>query len=144
MRVLKKKKEKEGTCSGANMVGCVTWILCEVMYPFTSSCMPGGARQCFQRESHLLITYWSEYTKIPTDFLDISVMYPFTSSCMPGVRFSLWTRRTLEPLAWHWSHWPGRLVNRGGVALQQRKQPSFSVSTQWAPTVNLTRHLVVT
>jgi len=24
------------------------------------------------------------------------------------------TRHTLEPLAWHWSHCPGRLVNRGG------------------------------
>ena len=23
---------------------------------------------------------------------------------------SLRTRHTLEPLAWHWSHWPGRLV----------------------------------
>ena len=22
------------------------------------------------------------------------------------------TRHTMEPLAWHWSHWPGRLVNR--------------------------------
>jgi len=25
---------------------------------------------------------------------------------------NLRTRHTLEPLAWHWSHWPGRLVNR--------------------------------
>ena len=24
------------------------------------------------------------------------------------------TRHTLEPLAWHWSQLPGRLVNRGG------------------------------
>ena len=31
----------------------------------------------------------------------------------PGLR----TRHTLEPLAWHWSHWPGRLVNRGGKCL---------------------------
>ena len=23
---------------------------------------------------------------------------------------SLRTRHTLEPLAWHWSHWPGKLV----------------------------------
>ena len=22
------------------------------------------------------------------------------------------TQHTFEPLAWHWSHWPGRLVNR--------------------------------
>ena len=29
------------------------------------------------------------------------------------------TRRALEGLAWHWSHLPGRLVNRGGgVSLQ--------------------------
>ena len=26
---------------------------------------------------------------------------------------------TLEPLAWHWSHWPGRLVNRGGECLHR-------------------------
>jgi hypothetical protein len=25
---------------------------------------------------------------------------------------ALRTRHTMEPLAWHWSHWPGRLVNR--------------------------------
>ena len=24
------------------------------------------------------------------------------------------TRHTLEPLAWHWSHWSGGLVNRRG------------------------------
>ena len=28
--------------------------------------------------------------------------------------FTLGTRHTLEPLAWRWSHWPGRLVNWGG------------------------------
>ena len=30
---------------------------------------------------------------------------------------SLRTRHTLEPLAWHWSHWPDRLVNQGGECL---------------------------
>jgi len=32
------------------------------------------------------------------------------------------TRQTLQPLAWHWSHLPGRLVNRGrgGVSLQEK------------------------
>jgi len=25
---------------------------------------------------------------------------------------ALRTRHTMEPLAWHWSHWPGGLVNR--------------------------------
>ena len=29
------------------------------------------------------------------------------------IRWTLRTRHTLEPLAWHWSHWPRRLVNRG-------------------------------
>ena len=32
-------------------------------------------------------------------------------------KFTLRTRHTLEPLSWHWSHWPGRLVNRGCVCL---------------------------
>ena len=32
-------------------------------------------------------------------------------------RESLRPRHTLEPLAWHWSHWTGRLVNRGGGGL---------------------------
>jgi len=39
-REIERERER-GTCSGANMVGCVTWILCEVMNPFTSNCMPG-------------------------------------------------------------------------------------------------------
>ena len=33
---------------------------------------------------------------------------------VPFSLLSLGTRRTLEPLALYWSHWPGRLVNRGG------------------------------
>ena len=43
----------------------------------------------------------------------MSVRYP----CSCGARGAwrgLRTRHTLEPLAWHWSHWSGRLVNRGG------------------------------
>ena len=42
----------------------------------------------------------------------------------PTVGLTCWvclrTRRTLEPLAWHWSHWPGRLVNWGGKWKQPR------------------------
>ena len=38
--------------------------------------------------------------------------YPCT--CRWARRGALRTRHTLEPLAWHWSHWPGRLVNQGG------------------------------
>ena len=30
----------------------------------------------------------------------------------PASKQSLRTRQTLEPLTWHWSHWPGRLVNQ--------------------------------
>jgi len=30
---------------------------------------------------------------------------------------ALRTRHTLETLAWHWNHWPGRLVDRGGKCL---------------------------
>jgi len=37
------------------------------------------------------------------------------------------TRHTLEPLVWHWSHWPGRLVSRGGGAHQYRPRPSEHV-----------------
>ena len=34
-----------------------------------------------------------------------------------GVWGSLRTPQTSEPLVWHWSHWPGRLVNRGRKCL---------------------------
>ena len=35
----------------------------------------------------------------------------------PSAPDVLRTRHTLEPWAWHWSHWPGRLVNPGGECL---------------------------
>jgi len=39
---------------------------------------------------------------------------------------SLRTRHTLEPLAWHWSHWPGRLVNQGGRGFFRRRRGLYS------------------
>ena len=39
------------------------------------------------------------------------------------LRACLRTRRTLEPSARHWSHWPGRLVNReGGVSSEPQSE----------------------
>ena len=37
---------------------------------------------------------------------------PSSLAWWEGGRKGLKTRHTLEPLAWHWSHWYGRLVNR--------------------------------
>ena len=34
---------------------------------------------------------------------------------------------TLEPLAWHWSHWPGRLVNRGEIATRSSCRKGVSI-----------------
>jgi len=39
---------------------------------------------------------------------------PFLGLGPCGDSAHLRTRHTSEPLAWHWIHWPGRLVNRGG------------------------------
>ena len=47
------------------------------------------------------------------------------------------TRHTLEPLDCHWSHWPGRLVNRGGGRDLQRCISFKENVPPWDPTVAL-------
>ena len=55
---------------------------------------------------------------------------------------ALRTRHTLELLSWHWSHWPGRLVNRGGKCRATNAPPQMPCLRRTLPEVTCTRFVL--
>ena len=92
-----------------------------------------GAEQCLQRRPEAGSS-WPSWSKAPYTRCD--VLGPELARHRGGPReawagATLRTRHTLEPtlepLALYWSHWPGRLINRGksGSSVQRAAECSL-------------------